>query len=288
MATVDVLALPARPRRPRPPDHAGLLLGRRPLRALRARELRERARRARDPRPHRLPPALELLAGQARLAARHAAATPSTRVRTWVSPGEYIHRRAAGRRHGQRLDGLRHRPDAPGHLRVGRRAGRRARRRGQAAADRRRAAAAASARRLGRALAGLRRTSRGSRRRGDGAPPNLGAGCDHRRARGADGRHAAAPCACSRAAPSAPAPPPALWCYRADAERILLGGSLSDGGSVVAWLRETHRSLPEPEEAEAAIAAMAPDCHGLTLLPCSPASAGPGWSDRARRRHRRA
>ena len=41
---------------------------------------------------------------------------------------------------------------------------------------------------------------------------------------------------CDRADP--PNPPPALWCYRADAERILLGGSLSDGGSVVAWLRE--------------------------------------------------
>ena len=48
---------------------------------------------------------------------------------------------------------------------------------------------------------------------------------------------------CDRAEP--PAPPPALWCYRADAERILLGGSLSDGGSVVAWLRTPH-AAPGP------------------------------------------
>ena len=47
----------------------------------------------------------------------------------------------------------------------------------------------------------------------------------------------------------APAPPEQLWCYRADAERIVLGGSLSDGGSVVAWLRSSTQ-LPDPEEAE--------------------------------------
>jgi len=78
----------------------------------------------------------------------------------------------------------------------------------------------------------------------------------------------------------APEPPPALWCYRADAERILLGGSLSDGGSVVAWLRRLT-NLPEPAEAERAVAAMPPDAHGLTVLPLLSGERGPGWSDRA-------
>jgi gluconokinase len=77
-----------------------------------------------------------------------------------------------------------------------------------------------------------------------------------------------------------PEPAPSLWCYRADAERILLGGSLSDGGSVVAWLRRLTR-LPEPADAERAIAGMAPDAHGLTVLPLLSGERGPGWSDRA-------
>ncbi len=77
-----------------------------------------------------------------------------------------------------------------------------------------------------------------------------------------------------------PEPPPALWCYRADAERPLLGGSLSDGGSVVAWLRGLTQ-LPEPDEAEREIAKMAPDSHGLTMLPLLSGERGPGWSDRA-------
>ena len=41
-------------------------------------QLRERLDEAADPRPHRLPPALELLAGEAGVAARHRSRTPST------------------------------------------------------------------------------------------------------------------------------------------------------------------------------------------------------------------
>jgi gluconokinase len=113
---------------------------------------------------------------------------------------------------------------------------------------------------------------------GDGATSNVGAGC-------VTGDRAAlmvgtsgALRALDRAEP--PQPPPSLWCYRADAQRILLGGSLSDGGSVVAWLRRLTQ-LPEPAEAEAAIAEMAPDGHGLTVLPLLAGERGPGWSDRA-------
>ena len=113
---------------------------------------------------------------------------------------------------------------------------------------------------------------------GDGATSNLGAGCDTRDRAALMIGTSGALRVCDRAEP--PSPPPALWCYRADAQRILLGGSLSDGGSVVAWLRETT-NLPEPDEAEAAIAAMEPDCHGLTFLPLLSGERGPGWSDRA-------
>ena len=113
---------------------------------------------------------------------------------------------------------------------------------------------------------------------GDGACSNLGAGCDTPERAALMVGTSGAIRVLDRA--EAPAPPPSLWCYRADAERILLGGSLSDGGSVVAWLRSLTQ-LPDPAEAEAAIAAMAPDAHGLTVLPLLSGERGPGWSDRA-------
>ena len=113
---------------------------------------------------------------------------------------------------------------------------------------------------------------------GDGAASNVGAGCVTRERAALMVGTSGALRVLERA--EAPAPPPALWCYRADAQRILLGGSLSDGGSVVAWLRGLTQ-LPAPEEAERAIAAMTPDAHGLTVLPLLSGERGPGWSDRA-------
>ena len=61
----------------------------------------------------------------------------------------------------------------------------------------------------------------------------------------------------------------------------MIGGSLSDGGSVVAWLQRLTRLPEDLAEAERAIAAMAPDAHGLTVLPLLSGERGPGWSDAA-------
>ena len=113
---------------------------------------------------------------------------------------------------------------------------------------------------------------------GDGATSNVGAGCVTKDRAALMIGTSGALRVLDRAEP--PEPPPSLWCYRADAERPLLGGSLSDGGSVVAWLRSLTQ-LPEPEEAEREIAKMAPDSHGLTMLPLLSGERGPGWSDRA-------
>ena len=74
--------------------------------------------------------------------------------------------------------------------------------------------------------------------------------------------------------------PPGPWCYRADRERFVMGGALSDGGNLVAWLRETLR-LPDPEETERLLARMEPDAHGLTFLPILNGERGPAWADRA-------
>ena len=72
-----------------------------------------------------------------------------------------------------------------------------------------------------------------------------------------------------------------LWRYRADAQRVVIGGSLSDGGSVFAWLKRLTRLPEDAAETEEAIAAMAPDSHGLTVLPLLSGERGPGWSDAA-------
>jgi gluconokinase len=70
--------------------------------------------------------------------------------------------------------------------------------------------------------------------------------------------------------------PAALWCYRLDGRRLVMGRALSNGGNGVAWLRERFL-LPPPEAAEAEVAAMEPDAHGLTVLPALMGDRGPGW-----------
>jgi len=78
-----------------------------------------------------------------------------------------------------------------------------------------------------------------------------------------------------------PAIPEGLWCYRVDRRRSLPGGALSEGGNVFAWLRDTLR-LPELSEVESALGAMAPDAHGLTVLPFLAGERSPGWAGHAR------
>ena len=75
--------------------------------------------------------------------------------------------------------------------------------------------------------------------------------------------------------------PPGLWCYRSDSGRFVMGGALSDGGNLVAWLRKTIQ-LPDPKEAERIVAQMEPDSHSLTFLPLLAGERGPGWADHAR------
>ena len=71
--------------------------------------------------------------------------------------------------------------------------------------------------------------------------------------------------------------PEELWCYRADSKRFVAGGALSDGGNLVAWLRNALR-LPEKEETEKLLAGMEPDAHGLTFLPLLAGERAPGWA----------
>ena len=47
--------------------------------------------------------------------------------------------------------------------------------------------------------------------------------------------------------------PDGLWCYRVDRKRFILGGALSNGGDVYAWMRRTL-ALPSEAETEARVA----------------------------------
>lgn len=109
---------------------------------------------------------------------------------------------------------------------------------------------------------------------GDGACANLGSGATGTRRPAVTVGTSAAVRALWEGEPVAV--PAGLWCYRLDGRRLVMGRALSSGGSGVAWLRQRLR-LPEPGAAEAEVAAMEPDAHGLTVLPALLGERGPGW-----------
>jgi gluconokinase len=112
---------------------------------------------------------------------------------------------------------------------------------------------------------------------GDGACSNLGSG-------GTDQSTLVMNCGTSGAIRivlenwTAPAPR-GLWRYRVDARRVVMGGALSNGGNILLWARKTLR-LPENWDAQAAL--VAPDEHGLTVLPFLAGERSPLWNANAR------
>jgi len=106
---------------------------------------------------------------------------------------------------------------------------------------------------------------------GDGACSNLGSGC------GAPGRIALnlGTSAALRVVTTADEPPPpGLFRYRVDARRALVGGSVSAGASLLAWLGKTLRFDAEPRLAE-----RPPAAHGLAFVPHLAGERSPGWRD---------
>jgi gluconokinase len=76
--------------------------------------------------------------------------------------------------------------------------------------------------------------------------------------------------------------PDGLFCYRVDKKRFVLGGALSNGGEVFAWMKRTLR-VPENNDAiEQQLAALSPAKHGLTILPLFAGERSTGWRADAR------
>ena len=75
--------------------------------------------------------------------------------------------------------------------------------------------------------------------------------------------------------------PAGLWRYRVDSHRPLIGAAFSDGGNLFEWMTNTLR-LPDGEEVQRQLAAMAPGVHGLTFLPFLAGERSLGWNPAAR------
>lgn len=69
--------------------------------------------------------------------------------------------------------------------------------------------------------------------------------------------------------------PAGLWCYRLDGRRWVAGRALSNGANGVAYLRRSLLSAGAEADQEAMT--LAPDAHGLTVLPFLLRERGPAW-----------
>lgn len=76
--------------------------------------------------------------------------------------------------------------------------------------------------------------------------------------------------------------PDGLFCYRVDRRRFVLGGALSNGGEVFAWMKRTVRLPDSNEEIERQLSARHPGQHGLTILPLFAGERSTGWRFDAR------
>ena len=116
---------------------------------------------------------------------------------------------------------------------------------------------------------------------GDGAANNIGAGCTtNDRATLMIGTSGALRVLFEGSPPASL--PPELFCYRADRGRVVIGGALSDGGGLHAWMKDALYLNYDDDELETSLAVMEPDSHGLTVLPFWSGERATGWSASAR------
>jgi gluconokinase len=73
--------------------------------------------------------------------------------------------------------------------------------------------------------------------------------------------------------------PDGLWCYRLDRKRVVVGGALSNGGNLYAWL--TRTLALEPSTLEARLRRMKPAATGLTFVPLLAGERSPGFASHA-------
>ncbi len=111
---------------------------------------------------------------------------------------------------------------------------------------------------------------------GDGAAANVGSGCAE------PGKYALGVGTSSAmrtvSVDKLPHVPSGLWSYRISANLHLIGGAMSEGGSIFEWAKET---LNLPEDSEQQLTQREPDAYGLTFLPLLSGERSPGWAAHA-------
>jgi len=114
---------------------------------------------------------------------------------------------------------------------------------------------------------------------GDGALANVGAGCvDPRWLCATIGTSSALRVILDRNQLTVPW---GAFVYRLDKQRYVLGGALSEGGNVIRWFT-AGLGLKHKKQLEREAAAIAPDSHGLTVLPFWAGERSPNWRGDAR------
>lgn len=76
--------------------------------------------------------------------------------------------------------------------------------------------------------------------------------------------------------------PSALWSYRVDRRRVIVGGALSDGGALFGWMRQSLALRGDAESIERQLEEIEPDSHRLTVLPFWAGERSTGWATDAR------
>jgi gluconokinase len=116
---------------------------------------------------------------------------------------------------------------------------------------------------------------------GDGAVANVGSGCvDETRVAVTVGTSGAMRVVLP-AKKGILALPRGLWMYRVDETDGLVGGSLTDGGSIFSYYSRLL-NLPAADPLTRELEAMQPDAHGLTMLPFFGGERSPGYHGDAR------
>ena len=116
---------------------------------------------------------------------------------------------------------------------------------------------------------------------GDGAANNIGAGCNTKdKIALMIGTSGAMRVAFAGEPPAEIAP--ALWSYRVNTTRVVVGGALSDGGGLFQWLTESLKVNEDLPTLEQEISRLEPDSHGLTILPFWSGERSTGWTANAR------
>ncbi|HYJ12889.1 MAG TPA: gluconokinase [Thermomicrobiales bacterium] len=117
---------------------------------------------------------------------------------------------------------------------------------------------------------------------GDGAAANVGSGCvTPNRIAMTIGTSAAMRVVLAASADTSPiVVPERIWQYRLDRDHAVVGGALSNGGNVAAWIAE-HSEMASIAKLSTAAAMIPPDGHGLTILPMLAGERSPSWNEHA-------